>query len=199
MFRLTSLNLSKGRLIKEMCSVQVHCDKNQDSGVPTLIIQLSTMLQIFEGKTKFIFKVKVKIMLRPTVSRPVCLGTKHPFEAYDQILIIVWLVGIYFQLIAATIYLEKALVYLSLFGAVQKLPRCMALHHAELSYLRLFLQPILVWSNQGGRDRREIWGGGGGGWEKHDKLREYLDRPLGRTNLNMNLKEVGSQDVNYIL
>jgi hypothetical protein len=50
----------------------------------------TSFLEIKHNNQFVTFQVKVKVMLRSTVSRSVFLGTKHPFGAYDQILIIVW-------------------------------------------------------------------------------------------------------------
>jgi hypothetical protein len=47
------------------------------------------------GKTSR-FELSLSFMLRPTGSRPVCLGIKHPFGAYDQIFIILMKITVFF-------------------------------------------------------------------------------------------------------
>jgi hypothetical protein len=62
-----------------------HFDDTSDGKMPLPLYVLTLCTERIRTS-----QVKVKVILRPTVSRPVCLGTKHPFGAYDQILIIVW-------------------------------------------------------------------------------------------------------------
>jgi hypothetical protein len=53
-------------------------------------IRCSNGLRCYDINTKFYkyCQVKVKVILRPTISRLVCLGIKHPCGAYDQILLL---------------------------------------------------------------------------------------------------------------
>jgi hypothetical protein len=63
---------------------------NESLTVFLLVLGMVSSLLLLSTSDSFLLSLSLSfsLMLRPTVSRPLGLGIKHPFGAYDQILLL---------------------------------------------------------------------------------------------------------------
>jgi hypothetical protein len=70
------------------CCDFTSCSQATASNSGDFSASLSQVLSTIDSLAETAFQLSLSIMSRPTVSRPISLGIKHPSGAYDQILLL---------------------------------------------------------------------------------------------------------------